>query len=98
MKNIFFSLYLGFIAVHFLICKLASSVIMPILLYLFFLEMSESLISLFIKPVVVEHSGGHYVACSGSIKDAYQDFLHDRCQDLNEEDQESKEDGDRRNS
>lgn len=60
--------------------------------------MSESLISLFIKPVVVEHSGGHYVACSGSIKDAYQDFLHDRCQDLNEEDQESKEDGDRRNS
>ncbi|XP_026759741.1 esterase AGAP003155 [Galleria mellonella] len=45
-------------------------------------EMSESLISLFIQPVVAEHSGGHYVACSGSIKDAYLDFLHDRYEEL----------------
>lgn len=45
-------------------------------------EMSESLINLFIKPVVAEHSGGHYVACSGAIKDAYQDFLSDRYQEL----------------
>ncbi|XP_032516145.1 esterase AGAP003155 [Danaus plexippus] len=45
-------------------------------------EMSESLINLFTKPIVAEHSGGHYVACSGSIKDAYLDFLHDRYQDL----------------
>ncbi|XP_039750669.1 esterase AGAP003155 [Pararge aegeria] len=45
-------------------------------------EMSESLINLFTKPVVAEHSGGHYVACSGSIKDAYLDFFHDRYQDL----------------
>lgn len=44
--------------------------------------MSESLISLFSKPVVAEHSGGHYVACSGAIKDAYQDFLQDRCEEL----------------
>lgn len=44
--------------------------------------MSESLISLFIKPIVAEHSGGHYVACSGTIKDAYQDFLHDRYKDF----------------
>ncbi|KAJ2947313.1 hypothetical protein O0L34_g17026 [Tuta absoluta] len=41
-------------------------------------EMSESLINLFISPVVAEHSGGHYVACSGSIKEAYLDFLHER--------------------
>ncbi|XP_059054624.1 esterase AGAP003155 [Achroia grisella] len=47
-------------------------------------EMSESLISLFLQPVVAEHSGGHYVACSGSIKDAYLDFLHDRYEDLRE--------------
>ncbi|XP_063368271.1 esterase AGAP003155 [Cydia amplana] len=62
-------------------------------------EMSESLISLFTKPVVAEHSGGHYVACSGSIKDAYQDFLHDRCQDLLEEEPDNiqpKEDEDMR--
>ncbi|XP_075975954.1 esterase AGAP003155 [Anticarsia gemmatalis] len=45
-------------------------------------EMSESLINLFIKPVVAEHSGGHYVACSGAIKDAYQDFLSDRYQEM----------------
>ncbi|KAL4703208.1 hypothetical protein ACJJTC_004884 [Scirpophaga incertulas] len=49
-------------------------------------EMSESLISLFTKPVVAEHSGGHYVACSGSIKDAYLDFLHEKHQDMLEED------------
>ncbi|XP_053605274.1 esterase AGAP003155 [Plodia interpunctella] len=51
-------------------------------------EMSESLINLFLKPVVAEHSGGHYVACSGSIKDAYLDFLHDRYQDIYEENKE----------
>ncbi|KAG7309764.1 hypothetical protein JYU34_004263 [Plutella xylostella] len=45
-------------------------------------EMSESLITLFKNPVVAEHSGGHYVACSGSIKDAYLDFLHDVYEDL----------------
>ncbi|CAH0723985.1 unnamed protein product, partial [Brenthis ino] len=45
-------------------------------------EMSESLINLFVNPVVAEHSGGHYVACSGSTKDAYLDFLHERHQDL----------------
>ncbi|CAK1543803.1 unnamed protein product [Leptosia nina] len=45
-------------------------------------EMSESLINLFVRPIVAEHSGGHYVACSGSIKDAYLDFLHDRYQDI----------------
>lgn len=44
--------------------------------------MSESLIALFSKPVVAEHSGGHYVACSGPIKDAYQDFLQDRFEEL----------------
>lgn len=56
--------------------------------------MSESLISLFIKPVVAEHSGGHYVACSGSTKDAYLDFLHDRYQDLlDEEKVKDKRDG-----
>ncbi|CAG9787441.1 unnamed protein product [Diatraea saccharalis] len=48
-------------------------------------EMSESLINLFIKPIIAEHSGGHYVACSGSIKDAYLDFLHEKYQDLLEE-------------
>lgn len=47
--------------------------------------MSESLINLFVNPVVAEHSGGHYVACSGSIKDAYLDFLHERHQDLLED-------------
>lgn len=47
-----------------------------------FTEMSESLITLFKNPVVAEHSGGHYVACSGSIKDAYLDFLHDVYEDL----------------
>lgn len=52
--------------------------------------MSESLINLFIKSVVAEHSGGHYVACSGAIKDAYQDFLHDRHQEIIEQD--NKED------
>lgn len=59
-----------------------------------FTEMSESLINLFTKPVVAEHSGGHYVACSGSIKDAYLDFFHDRYQDLIEGPQRSN----RRNS
>lgn len=39
--------------------------------------MSESLINLFVRPEVAEHSGGHYVACSGSIKDKYIDFLQD---------------------
>lgn len=58
-----------------------------------FPEMSESLINLFTKPVVAEHSGGHYVACSGAIKDAYQDFLHDRVQDL-----KAKDEGDEKNS
>lgn len=53
--------------------------------------MSESLIALFIKPVVAEHSGGHYVACSGSTKDAYLDFLHDRFQDLLDEEKEKDE-------
>lgn len=48
--------------------------------------MSESLINLFNKPVIAEHSGGHYVACSGSIKDAYLDFLHERYQDIIEDD------------
>ncbi|CAH2040166.1 unnamed protein product, partial [Iphiclides podalirius] len=57
-------------------------------------EMSESLINLFNKPVVAEHSGGHYVACSGSIKDAYLDFLHERYQDIIEDDKN----GDGRNS
>ncbi|CAB3235243.1 unnamed protein product [Arctia plantaginis] len=55
-------------------------------------EMSESLINLFIKPVVAEHTGGHYVACSGAIKDAYQDFLSDQCQEvLNEDNVEETE-------
>lgn len=44
--------------------------------------MSESLINLFINSVVAEHSGGHYIAFSGSIKDAYLDFLHDRYEDV----------------
>ena len=44
--------------------------------------MSESLMSVFINPKGAEHSGGHYVACSGAIKDAYQDFLHDIYQEL----------------
>ena len=55
-----------------------------------FSEMSESLINLFIKPVVAEHSGGHYVACSGAIKDAYQDFLSDRYQEMLEIKQEEE--------
>ncbi|KAJ8718822.1 hypothetical protein PYW07_016378 [Mythimna separata] len=54
-------------------------------------EMSESLINLFIKPVVAEHSGGHYVACSGAIKDAYQDFLSDRYQEMLEANAEKEE-------
>ncbi|CAB3259066.1 unnamed protein product [Arctia plantaginis] len=45
-------------------------------------EMSESFINVFTRPVVAEHSGGHYVACSGSIKDTYQDFLSDRYQEM----------------
>lgn len=45
-------------------------------------EMSESLMSLFVNARGAEHSGGHYVACSGTIKEAYQDFLHDRYQEL----------------
>ncbi|XP_047532083.1 esterase CG5412 [Vanessa atalanta] len=57
-------------------------------------EMSESLINLFVKSVVIEHAGGHYVACSGSIKDAYLDFLHDRYQDIFE----NPEKNNRRNS
>lgn len=55
-------------------------------------EMSESLINLFVKPIVAEHSGGHYVACSGSIKDAYLDFLHDRYQDIIGSDEQVKGD------
>ncbi|XP_026727187.1 esterase AGAP003155 [Trichoplusia ni] len=54
-------------------------------------EMSESLINLFIKPIVAEHSGGHYVACSGAIKDAYQDFLSDRHQEMLEATHEEEE-------
>ncbi|KAJ8724619.1 hypothetical protein PYW08_016093 [Mythimna loreyi] len=54
-------------------------------------EMSESLINLFIKPVVAEHSGGHYVACSGAIKDAYQDFLSDRYQEMLEANTDKEE-------
>lgn len=53
--------------------------------------MSESLINLFIKPIVAEHSGGHYVACSGAIKDAYQDFLSDRHQEMLEATHEEEE-------
>ncbi|XP_038218628.1 esterase AAEL000016 [Zerene cesonia] len=53
-------------------------------------EMSESLINLFVKPIIAEHSGGHYVACSGSIKDAYLDFLHDRYQDIVEKQEQEK--------
>lgn len=53
--------------------------------------MSESLINLFIKPVVAEHSGGHYVACSGAIKDAYQDFLSDRYQEMLESNHEQEQ-------
>lgn len=52
--------------------------------------MSESLINLFVTPVVAEHSGGHYVACSGSIKDSYLDFLHDQIQDKVQENNEAK--------
>ncbi|CAF4817571.1 esterase CG5412 [Pieris napi] len=55
-------------------------------------EMSESLINLFTKPIVAEHSGGHYVACSGSIKDAYLDFLHDRYEDIIESEKLQKKD------
>lgn len=44
--------------------------------------MSEALVNLFLNPVVAEHSGGHYVACSGKTKDAYLDFLHDQQQEL----------------
>lgn len=47
-----------------------------------FSEMSESLINLFIKPVVAEHSGGHHFACYGAVKDAYQDFLSDRYREI----------------
>lgn len=46
--------------------------------------MSESLINLFINPVVAEHSGGHYVASSGSLKNMYLDFLHDRYEELDD--------------
>lgn len=38
-------------------------------------EMSEALINSFVKPAVVEHNGGHYLACSGKIKEAYIAFL-----------------------
>lgn len=44
--------------------------------------MSEALINIFINPVAAEHSGGHYVACSGKIKDAYLDFLEEQQQDI----------------
>ncbi|XP_041968059.1 esterase CG5412 [Aricia agestis] len=56
-------------------------------------EMSESLINLFTNATVAEHLGGHYVACSGSVKEAYLDFLHERYQDLIETQQtyESKD-------
>lgn len=50
-----------------------------------FPEMSESLINLFTKPIVAEHTGGHYVACAGAIKDACKDFLSVQCQELLQE-------------
>lgn len=61
--------------------------------YTYVAEMSESLISLFSKPVVAEHTGGHYVACSGVIKDAYQDFLQDRYEELVDNDDKAAPDG-----
>ncbi|XP_013137716.1 PREDICTED: UPF0483 protein CG5412 [Papilio polytes] len=48
-------------------------------------EMSESLINLFNKPIVAEHSGGHYVPCSGPLKDIYLDFIHERHRDTKDE-------------
>lgn len=53
-------------------------------------EMSESLINIFIKPTVSEHSGGHYVTCSDGLKYTYQDFLKSRHQELVEENSSDK--------
>lgn len=52
--------------------------------------MSESLINIFIKPTVSEHSGGHYVTCSDGLKYTYQDFLKSRHQELVEENSSDK--------
>ncbi|XP_050677834.1 esterase AGAP003155 isoform X2 [Leptidea sinapis] len=41
-------------------------------------EMCEALINLFPNPAIVEHAGGHFVPCSGSIRIAYLDYLDDR--------------------
>lgn len=45
--------------------------------FMLFSEMSEALVNIFVKPLVVEHRGGHYLACSGSLKGKYKDFFND---------------------
>lgn len=44
--------------------------------------MSETLARKFSSPLIVDHQGGHYLACTGSLKDHYKDFFRDMKDDL----------------